>query len=84
MIGDVFRAAIVEAEALLCEIAIQVERLDSNVCAFECPFQARPEVLDALSVDIAAHVFLDMVDRLMHEVRTRADCHSSDTCQCRR
>src|ERR1700691_1601093 len=55
--------AIIEAVALLCQIAVHVERLDCDVGSGECPFQARPEVLNALSVNVAAHIFLDVVRR---------------------
>ena len=55
-----------------------MERLDSNVGALQGPLQERPEVFDALGVNLAAHIlfnviygFVDIVRGLESEVRGR-------------
>jgi len=53
---------LVEAHGLLIEITEQVERLDRHVGALDGALQERPEVLQAVGVDLAAHVSHAMVD----------------------
>src|SRR6185437_15512686 len=60
--GIVFRSAIVVPKHLLRHIAVKVERLYCNVGSAKAALQERPEVLDALSVNLAAHVLFDMVN----------------------
>jgi hypothetical protein len=43
---------VVAAENLLIHIGVKVERLDRNVCAVQRALEARPEVLNALSVGV--------------------------------
>src|SRR5207237_9486865 len=54
-----------EAAHLLVNIPEQVERVNGNVGAFDRPLQEAPEVLQAVGVDLPAHVLPRMVDHLM-------------------
>jgi len=44
-----------------------VERLNSNIGAGEGPLEQRPEILDALSVNLPTDVFVNVVHSLMNE-----------------
>src|SRR5690348_10668141 len=48
--------ALIESERLLVHVAVQMKRLDVHVGAFECAFQQRPEILNAVGVNVAVHV----------------------------
>jgi len=62
------RFAGIEAEYLLVNICVHVERLDRNIGAMQRPLEASPEVLNALSVDLAVDVLFHVVDGLVSEV----------------
>ena len=64
----IFRCPIVKPEYLLCNIAVKVIWLDSNISSTQTALQEAPEVLDSLSVDFAANIFFNMVDRGMDVV----------------
>src|SRR5580698_10761757 len=64
----VFSGASVEPEHLLSDIAIKMEWLYGNICTAKSAFQQGPEVLDAVSVNVAANILFNVVDRLMNVV----------------
>src|SRR5690242_13563006 len=64
----ILRCAIVEPEHLLTDVAIKMERLDCNVGAFQSALQETPEVLDAVRMNFAANVFLNVIHGLVDEV----------------
>ena len=53
---------IVIAEGLLVQVAKQMERLDADIGAVQPALQEAPEVLHAVSVDIAVDVFYRVID----------------------
>jgi hypothetical protein len=55
----------VEAEDLFADIAIQVNRLDCDVCPIQTTLEARPEVFDSVGVNVVADIPFDMVDNVM-------------------
>ena len=59
--------AIVVAKHLLIRIAEQMERLHADIRALQFALNQRPEVLQAVGVDVAANVFDGVVDDLMLE-----------------
>lgn len=64
----IFRSAVVEAEDLFGDIAVKMKRFYSNVGSAQTALQQAPEVLDALSMDLTANVFLNVVDRCMNVI----------------
>ena len=58
--------AMVEAEYLLCDISIKVERLNRDVGSVQSALEARPEVLNSIGVDVAANIAVNVIDYLMH------------------
>ena len=52
----------VEPEYLLIHIAFKVERFNADVRSIQAPFQARPEILHAVRVDVIPNITLDMID----------------------
>jgi|SRR5271166_3142173 len=62
----IFCRAIVEPEDLLCYVAVKVKRLDGNIGSAKATLQQAPEVLDPLSVNLTANVFLDVIDRFVN------------------
>ena len=64
----VLRGVIVEPKHLLCDVAVEVERFDSNVGALQAALQETLEVLDSLGLDLAPTVFFDVVYRVVNEV----------------
>jgi hypothetical protein len=50
---------------LLIEIAEQVEGLDADLGVLDPALQQAPEVLDAVSVHVAPHIGLSMIDDLV-------------------
>jgi hypothetical protein len=60
--------ALVISERLLIEIAEQMERLDADVGSFQAALQQRPEILDAIRVNIAANVLFGMIHKLMNVI----------------
>src|SRR5712664_4380539 len=57
--------ALVEAAHLLVNIPEQMERVNGNVGAFDRSLQERPEVFQAVGVDLPPGVLPRMIDRLM-------------------
>src|SRR4029077_8028196 len=60
-----FRGPIVESKHLLIEIAEKMKRFHSNVGSRKAALQERPEVLKAIGVYAAIHVFNRVVDDLV-------------------
>lgn len=52
----------VEPIRLFVQIAEQVERFDRNVCPLDRAFQQRPEVFQAVGVDVPTHIGFGMVN----------------------
>src|SRR5947207_11755511 len=46
-----------------------MERLDTNVCAFDGSLQEAPKVFEPIGVDIAVHVFFSVVNNLVRVLR---------------
>src|ERR1700733_11476167 len=67
----VFSSAIVEAENLFGYIAVQMKRFHGNVGSAKTAFQQRPEVFNALSVNLPTHILFDVVDRCVNVVLLR-------------
>ena len=61
----VFPASFIEPEGLLIQIPMQVERLHTDIRAFDGAFQQRPEVLNPVRRDVASRVLLSMIDDLV-------------------
>src|SRR5271156_4882408 len=59
----ILHGAIVEAEHLFRNIAVEMEWLNSHVGSAQTAFQQRPKVLNALSVNLAANVLFNVIDR---------------------
>jgi hypothetical protein len=59
--------AIIEAERLLVDIAEQVERLDTDISAMQLSLNQAPEILHAVSVNVAIGVFDGVINDLMFE-----------------
>jgi len=57
--------ALIEAAHLLVNIPEQVERVNADVGPFDRPLEQRPEVFEAIGVDLPAHIFSRVIDRLM-------------------
>ena len=53
---------IVETECLFVDVPEQVKRLDTDVGSMQAAFQQAPEIVHAVGVHIAVHVFDRMVD----------------------
>ena len=64
--------AVVEPKRLLIDIAKQVEWLDTDVGSVQLPLNERPEVLHAVSVDVAIRVLDRVIDNLMFEAILQA------------
>jgi hypothetical protein len=64
----VLRCAIVEPERLLVYACVKVKLFDGNVGSAQGPLQQAPEVLDAVSVDVAPHVLFDMVHGVVNKL----------------
>src|SRR6266568_2650406 len=60
--------ALVVAERFFLDVAVQVERLHADVGTSQCSLQERPEVFDAVGMDVAAHVLVNVVNELVHEL----------------
>jgi hypothetical protein len=69
--GGVGATALVEPEALLVQVAEQVERLDGYVGAFDGALQEAPEVLAAIGMHVPVNVALGVVDHVMGVVRVQ-------------
>lgn len=63
----IVRLAVVKPERLLVNVRAEVERLDRHVSAVQRSREQRPEVLDAVSVDVAAHVLDLMIDEVVRK-----------------
>src|SRR5215469_2341421 len=63
LVGErvILRGAIVEAENLLGDVTVKVERLDGHIGATKSTLQETPEVLNAVRVNLAANVFLYVI-----------------------
>lgn len=57
--------SLIVSEGLLIDIAIQVERGDGNVSAFEGPLEQGPEILNPVRMDLASHVGGQVVNKLV-------------------
>jgi len=68
----VLRGAIIEPENLLTQVAVKVEWLNCNVCAAKSALQETPEVLNPLSVYVAVHILMRVIDDLMNELSAQA------------
>src|ERR1051326_248280 len=62
-----FGSAIVVAEHLFIDVPLKVERLNRNVGSAQSALEQRPEVFDALSVNLSANVFDGMVHNFVCE-----------------
>jgi hypothetical protein len=49
------------------EVRIKVKRLNRNIRSLQSQLQQTPEVFDAARVNLAVHIFLHVVHRLMDE-----------------
>lgn len=58
----------VESENLLIDVALQVERRDLHIRSLDRAFEQRPEVFESVGVDLSTHVFVRVIDGLMHEM----------------
>lgn len=65
--------AVVEPEAFGIQIAEKMERLNRNMRPFDALVEERPEVFEAVRVDVAFCVALRMVDYLVSVFRVQAD-----------
>src|SRR6266511_2544283 len=63
--GAVIAGALVEAAHLFINITKQVERVHAHVGALDRPLEQRPEVFQAIGVDLPAHVLPRMINHLM-------------------
>ena|SRR5438132_7548519 len=61
----VISAPIVESVHLFVNIAEQVKGVNADVGAFNRPLEQAPEILQAVRVDLTAHVLPGVVDHLM-------------------
>lgn len=68
----IFILPLIKAEALLIQIAEQVEGLYAHVCPFDRPLQKRPEVLHSVRVNRSFRIAFRMVDDLMRVVCGKA------------
>jgi hypothetical protein len=57
----VARGAVVEAEDLLRDIAVEMKRLDGNIDPAQCALQKAPEVIDSLGMNVAANVLFNVI-----------------------
>ena len=48
-----------------------MERFDGNTGAFDGALQQRPEVFEAVGVDLSVHVAFGVVDHLMHIINVQ-------------
>jgi hypothetical protein len=64
--------ALVVTKRLFVKIPERMERLDAHVCAFQPALQERPEVLDAVRVDVPLNVAFGVVDHLMDIIDRQA------------
>ena len=62
----VFRGPVVIPKYLLGYVAIKMIGLNSNVGSAQGALQQRPEVFDALRVDVTANVFFNVIDDFMN------------------
>lgn len=62
-----FLSAVVEPKDLFVEVGIQMKRLHRNICALQRPLEKRPEILDALRVDVAANVLIHVIHGLVNK-----------------
>ena len=64
---NIFASAIVVTKHLLIHVTTKMKRFNSNVGSAKTALQETPEVLDALSVYLAANILLRVIDDLMRE-----------------
>jgi len=64
--------AVVVAKGLFIEVAEQMERHHADVGAFDGALKQRPEVVEAVDVDLALDVFLAVVDHAVNVVVLQA------------
>lgn len=64
----ILRGAIVEAEYLLTQVAVKVEWFDGDIGTAKPSLEQRPEVLNPLSVYVAVHVLVGVIDDLVNEL----------------
>jgi hypothetical protein len=72
---------VIETEDLLIQVTVKMEPLDSNIGATEVPLHQRPEVFQAVRVDVAANVFNGMIDRLKWETSLNRPLPGNPFCQ---
>jgi hypothetical protein len=60
--------AVVVAKGLFVQVSEQMERLDTDIGAFQPTLQKRPEFLIYVRMDIAVDVAFGVVDHLMHVI----------------
>lgn len=63
-----FTSAIVKPEHLFINIAIQMERLNADVGAFQSALEQAPKIFQPVCVNLPVDVPLGMVDYLMREI----------------
>jgi len=61
----IFMLALVISKRLLIQVTEQMERLDTDVSAFDAALEQRPKILDSVGVDVALHVSFGMVHELV-------------------
>lgn len=60
--------AVVETEHLFVKVAIEMVRLNRNIRAMQLPLHQRPEVLNRVRMNLAAHVLDGMVNHFVLEM----------------
>ncbi len=60
--------ALVIAECLFIQIAEQVKRLDADLGSLQAALQERPEVFDAVSVDVSLDVLFGVIHELVNVI----------------
>src|SRR5437763_1014687 len=51
----------IESKGLFIQVTEKMKRLDRNVSAFDRPFQQRPKVFNALSVNLTVNVLFSVI-----------------------
>lgn len=64
----VFHFAVVEPEGFAIDVGRKVKRLDADMRSLDAPLEQRPEVLQPIRVDRAAHIRFGMVDKIVSVV----------------
>jgi hypothetical protein len=64
--------ASIETKRLLIEVTKQVERFDRYIRAFDGALQERPEVFEAVGVNLSVHIPFSVVNHLMHVISAQA------------